>query len=175
VESWLNQHTYCAEDRWFGNLRLALYGTTALPPAEQSTQMSGALFGDRIELTGIDLPGANLAPGDVVPLTLFWQARKPVAEDLKVFVHLVDAGGRLIAQRDSEPVGGLQPTTMWELGEAILDRHGVLLPDPLPPGEYWLIVGLYDPVSGDRLPVSAGGDAAADDHLTVGHLAVSHR
>jgi hypothetical protein len=135
--------------------------------------MSGARFGDSIELTGIDLPQAKLAPGDVVPLTLFWQAREPIAERLKVFVHLIDAGGLLISQRDSEPVGGLRPTSTWELGEQIVDRHGVLLPDALPQGEYWLIVGLYDPDSGNRLPVSAGGDAAGEDHLTVGHLAVS--
>jgi 4-amino-4-deoxy-L-arabinose transferase-like glycosyltransferase len=175
VESWLNQHTYCAEDGWFGSLRLALYGSTILPPAGQSTQMSGARFGDRIELTGIDLPHAKLAPGDVVPLTLFWQAREPVPENLKVFVHLVDAGGQLMAQRDSEPVGGLRPTFTWGLGEPIVDRHGVLLPDPFPQGEYWLVVGLYDPDSGDRLPVSAGGVAVAEDYLTVGHLAVSQR
>jgi hypothetical protein len=172
VESWLNGYAYPADDRWLGELRLVFYGTTALSPAEQPTQMWNVLFGARIELLGTDLIIKRFDPGDVVPLTLFWQAREPVGENFKVFVHLLNASGQLTAQRDSEPVGGLRPTSTWGVGELVIDRYGVLLPDDLPAGEYQLIVGLYDPVTGNRLPVTAHAGAPPDDFLLVGAVYV---
>jgi 4-amino-4-deoxy-L-arabinose transferase-like glycosyltransferase len=176
IEAWLNQHAYRADDRWFGSLQLALFGTTAVPPAEQATQMRGARFGDgvggRIELTGIDLAVRQLSPGDVVPLTLFWRANQPIERDLKVFVHLLNAEGQLVAQRDSQPVGGMRPTSTWQVDEPIVDRYGVLLPGDLLPGEYQLIAGLYDPVSGERLLVRTSADAAPEDHLVIGTISV---
>ena len=86
----------------------------------------------------------------------------------KVFLHLLDAQGRLVAQHDSEPVGGLAPTTAWPPGATVRDRRALVLPDQLPPGSYTLSVGMYtgdDP--GQRLRV---GDA---DHLVLGTLEIS--
>jgi 4-amino-4-deoxy-L-arabinose transferase-like glycosyltransferase len=172
VEGWLNQHAYRADNRWFGSLQLVLYGTTVLPPADQATEMSGVRFGGYIELTGTDLPGEEFKPGDVLPLTLFWEARQPVAGNLKVFAHLLDRDGRLVAQQDSEPVGGLRPTSTWGVEEPIVDRHGILLPGDLLAGDYQVAVGLYDPVSGDRLPVTSGGGESDGDALLIGSIHV---
>ncbi|MGD8462313.1 MAG: glycosyltransferase family 39 protein [Anaerolineae bacterium] len=171
IEPWLNQHAYRALDEWFGSLRLALYGTTERPPVEQPTQMSGARLGEQIELTGIDLADETLAPGDIVPLTLFWRTHGPIPNDLKVFVHLLDAQGQLVAQRDSQPAGGLRPTSTWTKDEVIVDRYGVLLPGDLPAGEYRLIAGMYRPASGERLPIH--NEANDDqDHVPVGVVRV---
>ncbi len=172
TEAWLNRHAYRAEDRWFGRLQLALYGTTPLPPPQQATDLSGARLGESIELIGTDVAGEAFTPGDVVPLTLFWQARRPVAENLKVFVHLLGDAGQLVAQRDGEPVGGALPTTTWTVGKLVIDRHGALLPGDLVPGEYALIAGLYDPATGERLPVAVNGRPVSD-HLPVDTISVS--
>jgi len=47
--------------------------------------------------------------------------------------------------------------------EEILDHYGFLLPQDAIPGDYTIAIGLYDPVSGQRLSVSAG----AGDFATV--------
>jgi hypothetical protein len=169
IQNWLNRHAYRAADRWFGSLQVVLYGTTALPAPEQATQMSGVRFGEAIELIGTHLPGEEFAPGEVVPLTLFWQTRKPLNEDFKVFVHLLAsrADGRPIAQRDS-----VRPTSTWGVNEPIVDRYGVLLPDDLSSGDYQLIVGLYIPDSGQRLLVAGNGATPSADHLAVGSIHV---
>lgn len=172
VESWLNRNAFRAHDQWIGNLRLLIYGSPAPPLADQPGQLWGALFGDGIELTGMDLSGDRFAPGGVVPLTLFWRSRQPVAQNLKVFIHLLDAEGKLVAQRDSDPVNGVRPTLTWTAGESIVDRHGVLLPEGLAAGEYQLVLGLYDPATGQRLPVIDGSQAPAEDLLRVGNLYV---
>jgi hypothetical protein len=108
-----------------------------------------------------------------VPLTLFWRARKLVPENLKVFAHLLNAKGELVAQRDSEPVGGLRPTSGWEVGEAIEDRLGVLLPNELPGGDYRIVVGLYDPATGDRLPVMVEAAVSPDAFYEIGSVSVA--
>jgi 4-amino-4-deoxy-L-arabinose transferase-like glycosyltransferase len=168
VESWLEQHAFHADDRWVGDLRLVLYGTHTLPLAGQPSRIGGTKFGDSIELTGVDLAVERLEPGDVVPLTLFWEALQPIGEDVKVFVHLLNVEGQLVAQRDSEPVGGLRPTSTWRPGEPIVDRYGVLLPEDLPAGEYTLAVGLYHPDTANRLPVTGDTQAPPGDSWSVG-------
>jgi hypothetical protein len=37
------------------------------------------------------------------------------------------------------------------------DRHSVALPPDLAAGDYRLAVGLYDPLTGERLPLAGGG------------------
>ena len=50
------------------------------------------------------------------------------------------------------------------------DRYGILLPADIVPGTYTVAVGLYDPVTGQRLPVSAGPQ---DFAIEIGPIAVS--
>jgi len=73
---------------------------------------------------------------------------------------LVDEDGEILAQRDSEPGGGLALTTTWTPGETITDNHGVLVPFEGQPGRYSLVLGLYKAVDPtDRLPIySVGGE-----------------
>jgi hypothetical protein len=66
----------------------------------------------------------------------------------------VDTSGQLIAQRDSEPGGGLNLTTIWQPGEIIVDNHGLLIPADTPPGQYTVLLGLYDIADATaRLPI----------------------
>lgn len=172
VEEWLNRYAYRADDRWVGDLRLVIYGTGAWPPAQEPNRVWEVLLGEEIELVGSELDVERRVSGDIVPLSLFWRAQRPVEGDLKVFVHMLDVQGRLVAQRDSEPLGGLRPTSTWSAGERLVDRYGILLPDGLPSGEYQLVVGMYDPTTGDRLPATAPGLVVSGDHVRVGTVHV---
>jgi len=160
VEGWLASHAYPAGSRWYGRVRVATYGLGPLP--EEPAGRADARFGERIRLLGYAVGEGPFTPGDVVPVTLFWQADGSLSERYKVFLHLMDAQGRLVAQADAEPVGDLLPTTAWPPDGRVIDRHGVLLPDDIPAGEYTLIVGLYHLIDGWRLPVWVAGDPAGD-------------
>lgn len=131
-----------------------------------------AQLGDGIELLG--WAGAETArPGATVPVALRWQAVKPQATSYNVFVHLYDAAGRLVAQRDGAPGGGAWPTSAWQVGDAVQDVYQLAVPADLKPGEYTLAVGMYDLASLRRLPVSA--DAASvlpDDRVLLVKLRV---
>ena len=158
-EQGLAQRAYKSGDVWIDSVRLARYGTGPLPQAP--TMRVDALLGERILLEGISLPRRDFAPGESVPLTLFWRAENAPDERLKVFVHLLDWNGTLVAQNDSEPVGNFRPTDSWDPEEQLVDRYGVLLPRDLPPGDYALRVGMYR-FSGERLPVTQAGQPAGD-------------
>lgn len=90
-------------------------------------------------------------PGAIELLTV-WTTGQAVGSDLTVFVHLVDASGTLVAQADGPPRAGFWPTDMWLPGGTVIDVRTVDLPDDLPAGDYRLLAGLYDPLTGARLP-----------------------
>jgi hypothetical protein len=97
-----------------------------------------------------------LRHGATVRLALEWQSLRPVETDYTVFVHIVDQEGTIWAQRDSVPAGGELPTSSWELGEIVSDEYEMMIPVDGPREGYAVEVGLYDPESGVRLPVSGG-------------------
>ncbi|MFN2206413.1 MAG: hypothetical protein ACK2UT_10900 [Candidatus Promineifilaceae bacterium] len=119
-----------------------------------------AVFGGGIKLAGYDL-----AAGDAVSLVLYWESLAPVAEDYDVFVHLMDASGKLVAQNDRQPLSGLAATSVWRPGDLIRDPVTVTLPEDLDAGEYTLRLGIYLRETNERLPVS--GAAAQDNALLL--------
>jgi hypothetical protein len=107
-----------------------------------------------------DFPAGS---GRRVGVYLTWQASAPVTRSLKIFVHLLGADGRPIAQDDSVPVLWLYPTTEWQPGENVIDFHQFAVDAVAPPGEYMLQVGLYDEETGVRVNrVDAAGNPIDD-------------
>ena len=170
VERWLDEHTFKATDEWVKDVRFVVYAVPAGPAAAMETAVS-LPFGDAITLQGYTLGQTTLSPGDIAQVTLFWQTAVPLAARYKVFLHLVDETGNLVAQRDSEPGGNLKPTTIWPPGEVISDNHGLFIPADLPPGDYTLLLGLYDVADpGARLEV--GADTAVNNAYPLAKLTV---
>ncbi len=128
-----------------------------------------ALFGDSLLLAGHAPLEATLTPGSTLSLQLWWQALAPVDTDYTVFVHLLDAAGNIVAQGDGVPMEGRYPTSAWAVGESIVDSRSLALPSDLPIGEYRLILGLYNPADGNRLPL-VGQDT---DFVLLGQLRVN--
>ncbi|MBX3055129.1 MAG: hypothetical protein KF770_01535 [Anaerolineae bacterium] len=85
------------------------------------------------------------------PIFLFWRADAIFPASYRVFVHLVDPNGQIIAQSDGEPANWARPTTGWLPGEYITDPHTLALPAERPSGNLVLRIGLYDPQTGQRL------------------------
>ncbi|CAG0931929.1 hypothetical protein TFLX_02357 [Thermoflexales bacterium] len=157
IESWLDAHTYKATEQWINSIRFATYAV----PAKLSNVpevKSGVRFGEHITLEGYTLSTPQVQPGDILQLDLFWRTAAPLSERYKVFVHVLDASGKIVAQTDREPGGGQQPTTNWESNQVVVDRYGVLIPEDTTPGVYTVKAGLYD-FDDVRLPTNKGGDS----------------
>jgi len=117
----------------------------------------GADFAGLAELVGysIDQDPQNL---QVLTLTLVWRGLADMSESYRVFVHLIDADGQIIAQSDAEPAAWNRPTTGWAAGEYVVDPHTLQLPEGQSLNDLVLRIGLYEAQSGDRLP-TGGSDA----------------
>jgi len=169
VETWLAARAYKISDRWYGRVRLATYGVGSLP--EEPSVALDARWGESVRLNGYALLGGPFSPGDTLPVTLFWEAQDRIAERYKVTLQLLDGGGRLVTQVDTEPAAGLSPTDTWQPGQTLADRYGLSLPLDLPPGRYTLVVALYHVITGERLPVLLN-DKPAGDHISLGNVEV---
>jgi hypothetical protein len=171
IENWLNEHAYRSRTEWYGSVRLVVYGAPHAG-AEEARRPLEARLGEQIMLLGYGLAEEVVEPGRMVRLSLSWQAEGPVTERLAVFAHLLDGEGRLVAQQDSEPVGGTRPTTTWATGEMIRDTLGILIPPDAAAGEYQLVVGMYRPETGERLPVLDQSGAIAGDSQALNTIQV---
>ncbi len=169
IERYLADHAFKAWDAWVGRLRFVAY--SAAPPPDLIPYDQPIHFGDAILLEAAGYSDAPLQPGDIARVKLSWLATEPLTTRYKVTLQLLDPANQVIAQVDSEPVGGAQPTTSWIPGEPVVDGYGLPIPLATPPGEYPLILAMYDAQTGQRLPVT--GPDAQNDYLLLGNVRIS--
>jgi hypothetical protein len=142
-------------------IRVGASEPLGVPP--ESRLETGVMFGEAIALQG-----ARITPDDRgVRVMLWWEALAPLERDYTVFVHFVDKDGRLVGAGDRPPLEGGFPTLLWRPGDSVADEHVVPLPSDLPPGEYTVQVGWYDPVTGVRLPAMRDGERLPQDAVIV--------
>ena len=144
---------------------------TEPPPATQTPTpvatgaLSGDLdvrFGDFGRLVRYQVSADQVSPGQPFVVTLYWQGLEGTSPvNYTVFTHLISGDGRLIAQHDGPPANGSAPTTSWQAGQTIQDRHQLSFRPEASDysGPASVLVGLYDPADPNvRLVSSTGRD-----------------
>ena len=126
----------------------------------------GYRLGAAIRLVGYDVASQDLAPGDPLQVTLYWHTTDSLDRDYTVFIHIRDASGETVAGWDTMPRQNAYPTTQWQAGQMVDDRH--VVPLDLSPGEVHVALGMYHLASGQRLPVyGPDGEPVADDTILL--------
>jgi 4-amino-4-deoxy-L-arabinose transferase-like glycosyltransferase len=137
-----------------------------LPPQNQAE----ALFGDQIMLIGYDLSGTTVHPGDSLTLRPYWQPQRTPDDNYSMFIHLLtDESPQPLAQFDGSPVSVRRlPLTWNDPDEKLIGVKATLtVPADLPPGNYRLVLGLYNFKTGVRLTLPDGSDAFQAATVTV--------
>ncbi|HEY66066.1 MAG TPA: DUF2079 domain-containing protein, partial [Caldilineae bacterium] len=134
---------------------------------ERAENEVGARVGDLVELLGYRVETPKVRPGETVRVILYWRAVKNSPPAHTVFVHLIDEQGVLRGQQDNPPVFGTQPLPLWSAGDEVRDPYAFPVAVDAPPGRYALAVGLYDPATGARLPVTGPDGAPWGDHILI--------
>jgi hypothetical protein len=156
---------------------------------------------DQFRLHGWWLAPEPVSPGAPVQLATYWEALRPADADYKVFVHWVDAQGTLVAGFDHPPFplndayqvvdvalnpalladgrglpamfpASLLPTSLWQPGRTLKETYTMTAPADLAPGAYTVLFGLYDEMSGARLPITDPATGAVTDHVVAGTVEV---
>lgn len=121
-------------------------------------------FDGRITLIGYDTNAAHLTPEDTLAIRPYWRVTDVPRSNYSLFVHLYRQGDdQIITQYDGPPAQMQRPTLTWtDLDELYIGSEISLnLPETLEPGDYRLMMGLYDYLTGERLLLENGADAHA--------------
>ncbi len=132
-----------------------------------------ANFGETISLDALELASRDVKRGDALVLILYWRALARVDRDYTVFVHLVDASGRMVAGKDAPPQQGASPTSRWRVNGMVAD--GIVMPidETVVPGEYVVELGLYDAATMQRLAIVAANGQPITDKIVLDPIQIS--
>ncbi len=75
-------------------------------------------------------------------ISLYWQVEEALAQDYTTTVQSLDSSGEKVAQDDAAPGGDYYPTSLWQPGELLVDRH--LLAADERSAAVTLLVGMYE-------------------------------
>ncbi len=155
-----------------GNFRYSMF--TVHPDARTMPMNPGAkrddtvIFGDFAQFIGFDVVSLQWVRGEKIILTLYWRPtdQAPPPRDYSLYLHLLTPDGQQIAQWDGAPLQEAYPTRFWRPGESLLDYWVLRMPKDAITGPAELRIGLYDPLTNERLPVTVNGEVVGDG-LTI--------
>lgn len=129
-------------------------------------------LGGYARLVGYDAP-SQVTPGEQMTVTLYWRALRPMERDLTVFIHIANDADQVVAQGDGPPMWDAYPTSHWKPGDVVRDSHRIVMPLHAHAGNYRVWAGLYDPATGERLPVLNLASASVDNRVLLAGLRVA--
>ncbi len=116
-----------------------------------------------IGLVGVEGVGLQVAPGDALPLTFYWQALERPSQAYTTTVQLVDASGRAHTALVYRPANDTFPTNRWSPGEIWIDRIALKVDADTAPGAATLYLGL----DGKSVPVGSVPVYAREHHFDL--------
>ena len=126
-----------------------------------------------VELRNAGFP-ARAATGETLDVTLTWHALEQLDADYLTFVHLVDAGGNVVAESNEAAKNGRFPTSSWVRGDWIEQTQQLSLAG-VPAGRYELYAGLWDEAADRTLPVVDDDGTVANWRHAIGEVEITNR
>jgi len=92
--------------------------------------------------------------GETLSVTLYWQLKQSADFDYSAFIHVLDSTGQLVTQQDQLIGHSIdRPLTSWAVADLVADTYPIPLPNSGDITAYQIRVGVYNWISGDRLPL----------------------
>ena len=115
-------------------------------------------MGAAVAVPSLDLNRTRVPLGGPIEMTYRFTASSEIAnltKPYRVFVHFLDANGELLFSDDHDPP---VVTTDWRPGETVTYERRMFIPVYPYYGKASIVIGLYSPITGDRLRL-------AGDHI----------
>jgi hypothetical protein len=131
-------------------------GTVDLEPRASDLNMPNPIhvnFENQLELVGYSLSTLSPKAGDTVELSLYWRGLRKMQHDYKIFANILDPKTLTkYAASDGMPVNWNAPTSSWEPGKVIEDKHTLKVDPNTPPAIYELEIGWYSQEADGSFP-----------------------
>ncbi len=144
------------------------------PPVWPVSGPALAQIGESVAITAVSFAPVTARPGDTISVDVTWQVLAAPGEDFTTLLHLGQAGQPPLAQGDSPPLAGQYPMQVWAAGEVIADQYALTVPEGLGDGRYPLWIGIYDPQSLFRLPITVSGQRQPHDAYQIGEVRINN-
>ena len=152
------------------SLALALYALVGVvrpafapPPPVSTTELADLAAVDPIAFGDLTLTNWRLTE----PPTLYWQAARPSAADLRVVLRIVAEDGSLVWEWRRSPGGGRWSTDHWPPDTLVRDTYALRWPDWAQPGRYRVEVGVQSFAEDFLLPQQNQQPATDGEHPFV--------
>ncbi len=146
-----------------------------LDPAHNNSppNPSSANIGDSIQLIGYDIQPESPHPQSPISLALYWKSTAKIPTDYTVFTQLLGPDGQVWAQWDNPPQSARYPTTAWTKNDTVVDRYSLTPNKGAPSGDYRLLVGMYNPTTGDRLPATINNQPQPNNAIELTTITIA--
>lgn len=124
----------------------------ALPTPEQASSNAVGQVGTLVGTTW-----QPASAGGTARLSAWWQSNGPTPP-LLVTAQVLDESDRKWAQWDGVLGGDAAPSTSWAAGDVVRQDIPLTLDPATPAGRYRLLIGVYNPADGTKLPIGARDD-----------------
>jgi 4-amino-4-deoxy-L-arabinose transferase-like glycosyltransferase len=136
---------------------------------QRAPEETVTMFGEQIALGVVALP-EQAVPGQRLTLDLWWRAVRQPDTDYSVGVYLLAPDGRTVAQQDGGFDRGQVSALALPLDRWTPDARSLDVPADAPPGDYTLLVAVYDWRDGTRLTPENGRQ---DNGYVLGVVTIS--
>ncbi len=137
------------------------------------TRPLGFQFGDEVTLLGYaPVPSSTMRGGHTLRVVVEWRAERKIGKPYVTLAHLIDSRGHVWAQEDREPIYGIIPPSSWDPGDIMRDQYTFELPVTMPPGDYRLEVGIWDPDAQESLEIKDAHGQELGNRAIIGDLRV---
>jgi hypothetical protein len=133
------------------------------------------ILNDAVWLIDAGWSAESVRPGDVAESVTVWQVADAARlglihpptfkTELNHFTHVLYPDGTIFLQQDRLDA----PSWDWQTGDTVVQIHQFAIPPDAPAGQYAVVAGLYDRITGERLLTQDGAD-----HVSLGPLVIQN-
>ncbi|MEX1019893.1 MAG: hypothetical protein WDZ49_09560 [Litorilinea sp.] len=171
LERRLSETVHKAQDTWYDDYRLVLYGASHVLNEAPWFPIATPLVGrgtSQIVVLAARMPDVVQA-GDVLATEIYYELGAPSPNNLRWFVQLLAESGEPVALLDTAPQDGYVSFVDLPAEQEVMERAGIWIPPDTPTGDYSLIAGLYNPDDPEAARLRAPN---GNDHVVMGVVRV---
>lgn len=131
-----------------GRYRLRLTFDTLAAPIDTGVQVRTAPLevssGPAVTLRAVTWPDRPVHPGENVEVDVRWLVNRRPGMDYIMTTQIIGPDNQVLAQSDGAPFLGELPISRWEPSMELALPVTVRIPPGAPPGDYRVLVALYD-------------------------------